>query len=147
MEHHTLKILGVLGLIASGGLAIFLVLTQSTRLFNWVGDNNGNPTGQTIVIPSNLFKTNKITVVVSEYFQYSNQDHETGTFNLTRLGTGETYTFSYDVEPGVFVGYEDDGSILELPAGTYNITADNHHHDIGPLQICKTREQTQQTID
>ncbi len=132
MEERTLKTLGVLGLIVSGGLALFLVLTQSTRIYSWDGDNNGNPTGQTIVISSSLFKTNKFHLIVSKIFIYSNQDHETGTFNLTRVGTGENFSVSYDIEPGVFQQYEFDGGILELPAGTYTITADNHHHNLTP---------------
>ncbi len=132
MANRTLKILGLIGLIASGGLALFLVLTQSSDLFHWYGDESGNPTGQTVVIPSYPFKSNKIHLVIGDYFQYVDQEHEIGTFNLTRQGTGEQYSVSYELESGTFVGFEYEGAILELPAGTYVISAENHHYDTTP---------------
>ncbi len=128
MEKRAYLIIGVFGLIAAGGLALFLVFTQSNYLLQWYGDQSGNPTGQTLVITGSPLKPNKFAVMVGDYFEYSNQEHEIGTFNLTRQGTGEKYTVSYELSAGTFVGFQYDGETLDLPPGTYLISADNHHY-------------------
>ncbi|HMF33449.1 MAG TPA: hypothetical protein VKK79_18635 [Candidatus Lokiarchaeia archaeon] len=123
--------LGVIGLILTGFLGIFIASTMSETVWDWDGYNKGNPTGQTITVASEVFKPDNFAICVGKAYVYDTEDHDFGTVNFTEMDTGKNYSITYDISPGTLQGYVWDGGILALPPGVYTITALNTNSKSG----------------